>query len=376
MKRFSITIASILFFLISVSGVHGAAFEISGGTESNVTTDTAQTITGKKTFSDNTKQCFGDGDDSCLYWDGTRHINEQAPIAPGEWRYRTSSDGGTINKITVYAPNGAQVATIQSSDGDGPRMGAESNSDAVFISNDINRGAFDKTGYFYFFVDADTIADSGDGNPATATLTPTSSYVEITCNDANTCDITMGETGTAEGEIVHIVNVSTNSVDFADSSGVLELDGGVTIELGQYQSASFLYDGSRWVEASRPYANSKPTAINFIIDGGGNIITALEEKGHVEVPFDCTISRVTMLANTSGSIQVDIWKDTYASFPPTDGDSITASAVPAISSDTDSQDSTLTGWTTSVSAGDVLAYYVDSVEGIHRVTVSAKCDRT
>ncbi|KKN21166.1 hypothetical protein LCGC14_0928220 [marine sediment metagenome] len=71
MKRFSITIASILFFLVSVSGVHGASFEISGGTESNVTTDTAQTITGAKTFGDNVKLYWGDGQDANCVFDGT-----------------------------------------------------------------------------------------------------------------------------------------------------------------------------------------------------------------------------------------------------------------------------------------------------------------
>ena len=71
--------------------------------------------------------------------------------------------------------------------------------------------------------DSDTIADTGDGNPATATLTPTSSVVLITCNDAHTCDITMGETGIVSGSVVDIVNISSNTVDFVDSAGVSEL---------------------------------------------------------------------------------------------------------------------------------------------------------
>ncbi len=111
--------------------------------------------------------------------------------------------------------------------------------------------------------------------------------------------------------------------------------------------------------------------LTFVIDGGGSAITT-GIKGDIEVPFNCTIQQVTMLADQSGSIVVDIWKDTYANFPPTDADSITASAVPTISAATKSQDATLTGWTTSVSAGDILRYNVDSASTVTRVTVSLK----
>ena len=116
-------------------------------------------------------------------------------------------------------------------------------------------------------------------------------------------------------------------------------------------------------------------SITFIIDGGGSAITT-GEKGHLEIPFACTIDQVTMMADQSGSIVVDIWKDTYANFPPTDADSITASAPPTISTAQKSQDATLTGWTTAIAAGDILAYNVDSCSTITRVTISLKVTRT
>ena len=83
-----------------------------------------------------------------------------------------------------------------------------------------------------------------------------------------------------------------------------------------------------------------------------------------------------MLADASGSIVVDVWKDTYANFPPTDADSITASAPPTISAATKSQDSTLTGWTTAIAAGSILRFNVDSAATVTRVTVSLKVTRT
>ncbi|GAI94589.1 unnamed protein product [marine sediment metagenome] len=61
--------------------------------------------------------------------------------------------------------------------------------------------------------------------------------------------------------------------------------------------------------------------LTFIIDGGGSAITT-GQKGHLEIPFACTITGWTILADQSGSIVVDVWKDTYAAFPPAVGDSI------------------------------------------------------
>ena len=114
--------------------------------------------------------------------------------------------------------------------------------------------------------------------------------------------------------------------------------------------------------------------IQFVIDGGGSAITT-GQKGHLEVPLVGNIVRATALADQSGSIVVDIWKDTYANFPPDNTDSITASAPVTISAATKSQDSTLTGWTKTMTAGDVLAFNVDSCATITRCTISLWCKR-
>lgn len=126
-----------------------------------------------------------------------------------------------------------------------------------------------------------------------------------------------------------------------------------------------------WVE----FLNGTEAGLTFVIDGGGDAITT-GIKGFIEMPFAGTIASVTLLADQSGSVTIDIWKDTYANFPPTDADSITASAVPAISSATKSQDSTLTGWTKTFSKGDIIAFNVDSCATITRVTVALKVTRT
>ena len=114
---------------------------------------------------------------------------------------------------------------------------------------------------------------------------------------------------------------------------------------------------------------AKTRTVGIVIDGGGSALTT-GIKGDAYVPFACTITAVTMLADQSGSAVVDIWKDTYANYPPVVGDSITASAKPTITTATKSQDTTLTGWTTSITAGDTLRFNVDSATTITRLTLA------
>jgi hypothetical protein len=123
------------------------------------------------------------------------------------------------------------------------------------------------------------------------------------------------------------------------------------------------FDGTDWIEELR--------TIHFIIDGGGVVITS-GVKGDLQIPFACEIVEATLLADQTGSIVIDIWKDTYANYPPTIADTITASAKPTLSSAIKSTDTTLTGWTTTIAAGNVLRYNVDAASTVTRVTVGLK----
>lgn len=115
--------------------------------------------------------------------------------------------------------------------------------------------------------------------------------------------------------------------------------------------------------------------IAFVIDGGGSVIvTGL--KGDLQINFGCTIVAWTLLGDQSGSIVVDIWKDTYANYPPVIGDVITASAKPTITTAVKNTSTTLTGWTTSIAAGDTLRFNVNSVTTLTRVTLILKVTRT
>jgi hypothetical protein len=110
--------------------------------------------------------------------------------------------------------------------------------------------------------------------------------------------------------------------------------------------------------------------LEFVIDGGGSAITTGVKGDLILPPWAGVITGVQLLADQSGSIVVDLWKDDYAHYPPTVADTITASAKPTLSSATKYTDSTLTGWTTAFSAGDTLRLNVDSASTLTRCLVA------
>lgn len=94
-----------------------------------------------------------------------------------------------------------------------------------------------------------TIADNGAGTAAASTLTPTSTTINITCNDTNGCDITMSEIGAVTHTALQITNVSINTVNFADIANVSELAG--AFAAGQWDTIAMRYVTDRWVETGR-----------------------------------------------------------------------------------------------------------------------------
>jgi hypothetical protein len=113
----------------------------------------------------------------------------------------------------------------------------------------------------------------------------------------------------------------------------------------------------------------KDRDLEVVIDGVGAAISA-GVSGDVKFDFACVILGWTLLADRSGSIQIDIWKDVYANYPPTVADTITASAKPAIVAGVKAISAALTGWTTTINPGDTLRFNVDSVATIQRVTLA------
>jgi hypothetical protein len=111
-------------------------------------------------------------------------------------------------------------------------------------------------------------------------------------------------------------------------------------------------------------------SFGIVIDGGGSPITT-GIKGDLVSPYNMTITSWTILADTTGSTVIDIWKDPYSVYPPVSGDTIiTGGTKPSISSGIKNQSVSVTGWNTTISSGDILRFNVDSASTITRITLS------
>jgi len=150
-----------------------------------------------------------------------------------------------------------------------------------------------------------------------------------------------------------------------DLTSNVVLDGAI----GAFTSGSNLHTGILTALGSG-------SGINLILNEGGNPLST-GIKGVFVVPYNGEITQYTMLADQTGSIVIDLWKDTYANYPPTDADSIAgAGTPPTISSAIKSQDSTLTSWTKTFSAGDIFMVNIDSATTVTWVTLELRIRRT
>lgn len=111
--------------------------------------------------------------------------------------------------------------------------------------------------------------------------------------------------------------------------------------------------------------------------GGAGVVIPVGQQWYIEAPFACTLTGWSIFPDpgVTGSIAFDIWKDTYANWPPTIADTIVASAKPAITAGVKNQSNTLTGWTTAVASGDVFIINVDSCATFTQCTLVLKYAR-
>lgn len=167
-------------------------------------------------------------------------------------------------------------------------------------------------------------------------------------------------------------NTTGDVADVTGTDGQVLRVSGTALGFGTIATAGIAADA---VTGAKQSVATRYRTLNFVIDGGGSVITT-GIKGDVILDFDCSVKSWTVLADQSGSIVIDVWKDSYANYPPTVADTITASAKPTLSSATKNQDTTLTGWTTAITAGQTLRFNVDSITTCTRVLVSLKLEVT
>jgi len=109
--------------------------------------------------------------------------------------------------------------------------------------------------------------------------------------------------------------------------------------------------------------------INYIIDSGSISMTA-GNKGSVTLDVSGIIESLVILSDQQGNLTLDIKKSTYSTFPTFT--SIVGGVYPQMTNSRKVRDDNLTGWNTSLIAGDILTFDVVAVSNINRFLISLK----
>ena len=109
--------------------------------------------------------------------------------------------------------------------------------------------------------------------------------------------------------------------------------------------------------------------ISYVIDNAGEEIT-VGTKGTIEVTQNCLINYWTMVADQSGSANVDMWSRDYSTTLPTQANSVTGNIGMTISTATANQSNIINNWRMNrINAGNVITYNVQSCSTITRLAV-------
>lgn len=142
------------------------------------------------------------------------------------------------------------------------------------------------------------------------------------------------------------------------SNGQIYTENGVTY---QYNSTSTTWNR---------IVPSTTGCVSFGIDGGGSAITT-GQKGTIEVPYNFDIIRWTIIADQSGSANIDMWSRDYSTTLPTPANSVTGNIGMTLSTATANQSSSISNWRMNrINAGNVLTYNVQSVSTVTKLTVN------
>jgi hypothetical protein len=212
-----------------------------------------------------------------------------------------------------------------------------------------------------------------------AYVTATSSYY-LFLDDGTWFELTTGGGGIDEltgdvtagpgsgSEVATIANSAVTLAKIADAAANSKLLGSGAAGVGAPYEEIALGSGLAMTGTtlSATGGSANPLTVGVTVDGGGAAITT-GIKGYIQCPIAGTIDAWTLLADQAGDVEFDVFLDDFASYPPTT--SIVAAAPPALTAADSDTDSTLTGWTTAVTAGDVFGFEVVSAATIERVTL-------
>lgn len=169
-----------------------------------------------------------------------------------------------------------------------------------------------------------------------------------------------------------VFGASTNltTVTWPASSGAVTVTGpnvtsGLVYAVSQPSAGWAKFAGSTYAETSSLITLPYGCAVG---DPAGSAL-ATGVLCYIVVPMAGTITGWDIVTD-AGTATVDVWKIATGTAKPTVTNTVTASAKPAIASGTAVHSTTLTSWTTSVSANDIIGFNLDAVATAKYITVN------
>ena len=127
--------------------------------------------------------------------------------------------------------------------------------------------------------------------------------------------------------------------------------------------------GTNWEDFWTPaFTIPMGASINCVVAELNGSAISDGRKGAFWVPFNATIVAGAILANQAGDIEVDVYKTDFGGYPGSSGDSITGGSPLALTASNKNYDSTLSGWDTTLTDGDILEFVVSGAVSIQRVS--------
>ena len=235
------------------------------------------------------------------------------------------------------------------------------------------------------------------------TFTGEAAFVYDQENNALTVDNIDSSAGIVTAGLLDVDNIRLdgNTIDLTNDNGDLNLDlTGGFLDLVGFTTVRFFNDSGAinfgaltFADVTADYTITFPSAVgaanevlqfdssgngsfvsntrtlNFVIDGDGAAITT-GIKGHVVIDADYTVTGWTVITDQTGSITVDVNRATFTDFPTTS--SIAGTELPTVTSGRKAEDLSLSTWTTTLNARDILEFEVDSASTVELVTVALR----
>lgn len=127
---------------------------------------------------------------------------------------------------------------------------------------------------------------------------------------------------------------------------------------------------------------STPAVINkgsvgITIDGQGGVVP-INTTGEITVNFSGTITGWQITGDVTGSCVVDVWKNTYANYPPLAGDAIFITKPTLTPPFIKNQDlsPTFIGLGATITAGDIIKFNVDSCTSLTKIFLTIFVTKT